>query len=96
MNTGMGIYIGQLQSTDERRQAKTTLDTFLANMVQQGQIQDFKVVLDDSNNPPTRVALGYQQADVQVRYLSVIEFFIINLQGGQSVEITKVQTQPVA
>ena len=29
------------------------------------------------------------QADVKVRYLSVIKFFIVNLEGGQTVTIVK-------
>jgi hypothetical protein len=38
------------------------------------------------------VALGYMQADVKVIYLSVIEYFIVNLEGGQSVQISKQTT----
>jgi hypothetical protein len=45
-------------------------------------------VLDASNNPQSTVALGYQFANVQVIYLSVIEFFVISLEGGQTVTIT--------
>ena len=69
---------------------------FLEAMVQQRQIDDFRVVLDVSNNPANRIALGYMQADVQVRYLSVVEFFIINLEGGQSVTISRQGAQQLA
>jgi hypothetical protein len=100
LNKGMGIYIGRLQSShandDTRRQAKITLDAFMTAMQQQNQIDDFKVVLDLSNNSLQRIAQGYMQADVQVRYLAVVEFFLINLQGGQSVEITRTNTVPQA
>ena len=96
LNKGMGIYIGELQSRrpddETRRRAKLTLDAFLASMRQQNQIDDFQVVLDLTNNPPERVALGYMQADVKVVYLAVVEFFIINLEGGQSVDIQRVFT----
>jgi hypothetical protein len=96
---GMGIYVGTLQTKDQRRRAKTTLDSFLSNLQQQGLIGNasgtdaFQVVLDDTNNPFNRVALGYEQADVKVTYLSVVEFLIINLEGGQSVQIQRT-TQP--
>lgn len=94
MNASMGIYVGQLQTASEQRQAKVTLDSFLANLWQQGLIGSsdnsvpYAVVLDSTNNPQSRVALGYQQANVQVKYLSVVEYFLINLEAGQSVQIT--------
>lgn len=102
INAGMGRFVGQLQSPSVRRSAKATLDYFLSNMQQQQQIGTadgspcFQVVLDNSNNPPTRVALGYMQADVRVTYLSVIEKFLVNLEGGQSVQIQRQSTTPIA
>jgi hypothetical protein len=96
INAGMGIYIGQLASNTERLNAKTTLDAFFAGLKQQKMIADWQTVLDKTNNPQTRVALGYQQADIKVVYLSVVEFFLVNLQGGQSVQITRTSTQPSA
>lgn len=100
LNRGMGIYVGELQSRqpkdETRRRAKATLDAFLTAMQQQRQIDDFMVVLDVSNNPPARIALGYMQADVKVVYMSVVEFFVINLEGGQSVTIERRDTQFLA
>jgi hypothetical protein len=99
---GMGLYIGKLQTPDVRLQAKATLDNFLSNLQQQGQIGTadgsacFLVTLDTTNNPPTRVALGYMQADVKVIYFSVVEKFLVNLEGGQSVQITRQSTALVA
>ncbi|MFG1388810.1 autotransporter outer membrane beta-barrel domain-containing protein [Xanthobacter versatilis] len=99
LNSAMGIYVGQIQTTrtndPTRRQAKATLDAFLnalASPTANGQppmVDDFQTILDLTNNAPNRQALGYLQADVQVRYGSIIEFFIINLEGGQSVTITR-------
>lgn len=89
LNAGMGVYIGQLQSPTVRQSAKATLDNFLQNMFQQNMIQDWKVILDGTNNPPTRVALGYMQADVKVVYLSVIRYMLINLEGGQTTVIVR-------
>ena len=100
LNAGMGIYVGQLQTPTVRLQAKATLDNYLYNLEQQGQIGTadgsaaFAVVLDDSNNPPARVALGYMQADVQVVYLSIIEKFLVNIEGGQSVQVVSQGATP--
>jgi len=94
LNAGMGVYIGQVQSATERLNAKSTLDHFLQNMEDQGMIGDpnggpaFSVVLDASNNPTSRVALGYQQADVKVKYLGIVEKFLINVEGNSAVTIT--------
>ncbi len=100
LNAGMGMYVGQLQTVQERLNAKTTLQTFLSNLQQQNMIGDvnggpaYQVVLDATNNPSSRVALGYQQADVKIVYLSVVEYFIINVEGGQSVQIQRQVTLP--
>lgn len=101
INKGMGIYVGQLQTPDERRRAKVTLDAYFAELAQFGMIgtpdglsQPWQVTLNNSNNPFNLVALGYQIADVQVTYLSVIEKFIINLQGGQTVQVVRQSTTP--
>jgi hypothetical protein len=98
LNGGMGLFIGQLQSATVRRNAAATISSFLANMEQQGMIgavnggPSFSVQIDASNNPMSRVALGYMQADVKVVYLSIIEKFLINVEGGQSVQINRQST----
>jgi len=92
---GMGIYDGRLQSgqpTDPlRRSVKATLDNFYLGLQQQNMIDDFTVQCDLNNNTPSRIALGYLQADVRVRYLAVAEKILINQEGGQSVTITRQQ-----
>ena len=101
INQGMGIYVGKLQSPTVRRQAKATLDNFFGNLFQQGMIgtadgsPSWLVTLDNTNNPPARVALGYMQADAKVIYLSVAEKFLVNVEGGQSVQISRLSTTPV-
>lgn len=98
LNSGMGIYVGKLNLPNTQRQAKITLDSFLQNLTDQGQIGSsdgstpYFVKIDATNNPQSRVALGYLQADVQVRYASIIEFFLVNLEAGQSVQITRAGT----
>lgn len=95
LNAGMGLFIGQLQSKTVRRNAAATISNFLEALAGQNMIGSadgsvpYSVQLDDNNNPQNRVALGYMQADVKVRYLSVIEKFLINVEGGQSVTINR-------
>lgn len=97
-----GGVIGQLQTPDVRRTTKSTMESFLQVLVQQGMIGDvnggpaFSVQIDASNNPDSRVALGYMQADVQVKYLSVIRYFLVNLEAGQSVTVVASTTPRAA
>ena len=93
LNAAMGKFIGKLQTPTVRAQAKSTISTFLSNMEGQAMIGNvnggpaFGVQLDDRNNPLSRVALGYMQADVQVTYLSVVEKFLVNLEGSQATTV---------
>ncbi len=89
LNAGMGQFIGQLQTPNVQASAKATLDNFLQNMFQQRMIQDWKVILDTTNNPQQRVSLGYMQADVKVVYLSVIRYFLVNLDASQTTVIVR-------
>lgn len=95
LNSAMGIYVGELNSQPNQRRAKVTLDSFLQNLTDQGQIGSsdgstpYFTEIDATNNPQSRVALGYLQANVQVKYLSIIEYFLINLEAGQSVQISR-------
>ena len=95
LNAGMGLFIGQLQSKTLRRNAAATISNFLEGLNNQNMIGNaqgtspYSVQIDDSNNIASRVALGYMQADVKVTYLSVVEKFLVNLEGGQSVVISR-------
>lgn len=102
LNAGMGGYVGQLQSQSPddalRPNVKATLDNFLLGLKQptaasqNGMIDSYNTKCDLGNNPPARIAAGALQADVIVRYLSVVETFVINLQGGQNVQVVKTNT----
>ncbi len=89
-----GYVVGENQTVDLRRETKSTIESFLSNLETQGMIGDpnggaaFSVNLSATNNPDSRVALGYMQADVQVKYLNEVRFFLVNLEGGGSVTIT--------
>jgi uncharacterized protein len=90
LERGLGIYVGEPNSEDTRRRCKTTLDAFYQAMFDAGMIEWFSNKVDEENNPENRRALGYLQADSQVRYLGIIEYLIANLEGGQSVQIRRV------
>jgi len=102
LNAGMGYYVGKLQSLTVQQQALATISTFLDNLWQQNMIGNsqgtlpYSAEIDAGNNPPSRVALGYMEADISVQYLAVIEYFLINVQGGQSVQINRLNTQIAA
>ena len=53
----------------------------------------YSVICDISNNPPARTGIGYVQADIQVRSQAINERFIVNLEGGQTVQVAR-QTLP--
>ena len=96
LNAGMGLYVGKLQSPKVRQDAFGTINAFLSNMWQQKMIGDvnspqnqpFSIKLDASNNPASRVALGYMQIDCRITYFSVITKLLISVEGGQSVSVT--------
>ena len=96
LNAGMGIYIGKKITPTLMKQAYATLDSFLFNLEQQGETAAHTVVLDKSNNPFSRTALGYLQADVKVQYQAILFFFLVNLEAGQSVKINHVSTTPIS
>jgi hypothetical protein len=102
LNSGMGLYVGKLQSPKTRNDAFGTVNAFMSNLWQQGMIGDvndpqkqpFSIQLDKNNNPSSRVALGYMQIDCRVTYLSVITKLIINVEGGQSVKVSVANITP--
>jgi len=99
LSAGMGAYVGQLVNTTLFQNIRGTLLAFLNGLLSQGMLGStdgslpFAVVCDVTNNPQSRTALGYVQADVQVRYQAINEKFIVNVQGGQTVQVS-VQTLP--
>lgn len=95
---GMGQFVGYLQSSSPndqtRAMVKATIDSFLQNMVDQGQLDSFSTICDKSNNPDSRIATGYLQVDVTAKYLAVVEKLLVNLMGGQSVQVARLSTAP--
>jgi uncharacterized protein len=94
--SGMGQYVGQVVNANLFRQIRATQLSFLQNMLSQGLLGStdgslpFSVICDTSNNPPSQTGLGYVQSNAQVLYQAINEFFIVNIEGGQTVQV---QTQ---
>lgn len=98
LNAGMGQFVGQLDDASTQASALATISAFLDNLADQGMIGNvlgttpYSVQINPQNNPQSQIALGYLQIDVQVQYLGVIEFLVINVQGGSSVQVQSVRT----
>lgn len=98
---GLGAFVGRLITPDEMREAESAIGSFLQNEWDADRIGNaqgtipYSVTIDASNNPPSSVALGIQKATVLVQYLSVLEFFLIDFSGGQTVEIPSAQPSNV-
>ncbi len=90
----MGIYVAQLVNATLFQNIRATLLAFLNGLLSQGLLGSttgavpFAVVCDITNNPVSRTSLGYVQADVQVQYQAINEKFIVNVQGGQTVQVS--------
>jgi hypothetical protein len=96
---GMGQYVGQVINADLFRRIRATQLSFLQNMLGQGLLGStdgslpFSVICDTTNNPSSRTDLGYVQSDAQVQYQAINEKFIVNMEGGQTVQVSR-QTLP--
>ncbi len=99
LSAGMGQYVGQVINADLFRRVRSTQLSFLQAMLTQGLLGSadgslpFAVVCDPSNNPSARTSLGYVQSDAQVQYQAINEKFIVNMEGGQTVQVSR-QTLP--
>jgi phage tail sheath protein FI len=96
---GMGLFVGQVINSRLFQRIRATQLSFLQNLLSQGILGStdgslpFSVVCDTSNNPNSRTSLGYVQSDAQVQYQAINEKFIVNIEGGQTVQVNR-QTLP--
>jgi uncharacterized protein len=96
---GMGQYVGMVINQELFQQIRSTQLSFLNNMLGQGLLGStdgslpFSVICDTTNNPQSRIGLGYVQSDAQVQYQAINERFIVNVEGGQTVQVS-LQTLP--
>lgn len=94
--SAFGYVPGKVQTINLRRNVKGSMDAFFANLQANNMIGNvnaptqpaWSVQIDANNNPMSQVALGYMVATVAVTYLSVVKFFLVNIQGGQTVTVT--------
>jgi phage tail sheath protein FI len=96
---GMGQFVGQVINSTLFQTIRATQLSFLQNLLGQGILGStdgslpFSVVCDISNNPASRTTLGYVQSDSQIQYQAINEKFIVNMEGGQTVQVSR-QTLP--
>jgi phage tail sheath protein FI len=92
---GMGLFVGQVINSSLFQRIRATQLSFLQNLLSQGILGStdgslpFSVVCDTSNNPNSRTSLGYVQSDAQVQYQAINEKFIVNIEGGQTVQVNR-------
>lgn len=97
LNQGMGRFVGENQTTlpndPLRRRVGATLSSFCSAMKETGQLADFSVQCDNGNNSNDRITAGWLTASVKAVYPSVVEYLLVNLEGGQTVTVTRQATQ---
>jgi hypothetical protein len=88
LNAGSGKFVGRLLTPTEMREAKSTIDAFLFNMWQAGQIGNAAGTVPYSTTITSgQAGAGTQKAKVMVQYFDVVEYFLVDLTGGASVQI---------
>lgn len=96
LEAGLGFYLGRTISNQLFNDITATLNNFLSRLAGNGLLlspdgrQPYFVLCSTVNNPPNQTTLGIVTADVQAQYPSINEKFIVNLQGGNTVSVTRV------
>jgi hypothetical protein len=94
--SAFGYVPGKVQTINLRRNVKGAMDAYFANLQGNNMIGNvnaptqpgWSVQINAANNPISQVALGYMVATVMVVYLSIVRYFLVNIQGGQTVTVT--------
>jgi len=94
--SAFGYVPGKVQTINLRRNVKGAMDAFFANLQSKNMIGNvnaptspgWSVQINAANNPFSQVALGYMTATVMITYLSIVRFFLVNIEGGQTVTVT--------
>lgn len=103
LHQSMGWAVNETHTQELRRRVKSSLTQFLESLANPGpgrnpMIGDadggpaYYIQCDGNNNPKNMVALGYMFVYVQVKYLSIVRFFVLQVEAGQSVSV-RVQEQ---
>jgi hypothetical protein len=97
--TSYGFSIGAPQTPSLRTTVQNSMQSFLLNLWKPGNGNPFigdpnnpnttpySVQINAANNPSPQVALGYLAAYVKVKFLGIVRFFVISLEGGASVSV---------
>ncbi len=96
--SAFGYVPGKVQTIDLRRNVKGAMDAFFSNLQRVNMIGNvnnptapaWSVQINAANNPMSQVALGYMQANIKVTYLSIVRYFLCNIEGGQTVTVNPV------
>jgi hypothetical protein len=91
---GLGIYVGTLGTPGQARRLKSTIDDFFSNVQYQAKL------IGDPDNPGAppawsssvslaAIAIGIEQATVQVQYQGIAEVLVVSVIGGQTVTIQR-------
>lgn len=70
-------YLFEPNDANTRRNAKSTFDGFLANILTQRGVYDFAVVCDETNNTPARIDANELYIDVAIEPTKAAEFIYI-------------------
>lgn len=92
MALNLGAFVGRLITPDEMREAEATIGGFEENEKLAGRCAAYSVQVNAANNPGSQTQLGIQKATVLVQYFSVLEYFVVDFTGGQTV--TPAGSQP--
>jgi hypothetical protein len=94
----MGQFVDQPQSTQAddplREAARAAGNGYFAPQIGNA-IDAYTFTCDLTNNPVTQIKQGIMQADAVVAYLANVNRFIINVTGGQSVDVQVVTNTPL-
>lgn len=96
LQKGMGPFVGQTHTAKLRNSCKASLDNLFGNMVDLDMLEWFNTICNESNNPINRRGAGWLQANVQARYYGIVEQLVVNLEGGTTVQVTRLNIQPAA
>lgn len=90
---GVGRFVGRLATPEQMREAEGVIGGFLQVEWDDGRIGNaqgtvpYSVQVDGVNNPQVSLNKGVEKATVMVTFLTVIEYFVVDLTGGSTVQI---------
>jgi len=87
--------IGDLNLESERRRVRLNIETYLIDVRAKGGVVQFRVVVDETNNTPQRIANHEFYADVYIAPSSAIEYPFLRIGVTREDNITKVNIQPL-